>query len=133
HMGNDATFGADLCELLRLRSAQLGGCATCQKARYEDNSEELICMIETPQDLGPRERLALRMLTLMHTDHHAIDRAFFAELAEEFTPGEIVELGGMIAGMVGGHRWLSTLDLLGDEPPVCGDKKLAPRELASAK
>ena len=120
HLGNEDIFGADLCEMLRLRSAQLGGCASCQQARYNENSEELVCAIETPQKLGRREQLALRLLTLMHTDHHAISRDFFAELAEVFSPSEIVELGGMIAGMVGTHRWLHALDLLGDEPPVCG-------------
>lgn len=122
HMGNDRTFGADFCEILRLRSAQLGGCDSCQQARYTENSEDLVCAIENPGNLGRREQLALRLLTMMHTDHHAIDRDFFVELAEVFTPGEIMELGAMIAGMVGTHRWLHALDLYSDEPPVCGQE-----------
>jgi alkylhydroperoxidase family enzyme len=120
YMGYDRIFGADLCELMRLRSAQLGGCEGCQKARYTENSEALVCAIDMPQGLGRREQLALRLMTLMHTDHHAIGRDFFAELAEVFTTAEIVELGSMIAGMVGTHRWLHALDLMSDEPPVCG-------------
>ena len=123
HMGNDASFGADLCEMLRLKSAQLGGCDSCQSARYNDNSEELACAILNPESLGKREQLALRLLTMMHTDHHAIDRAFFTELAEVFTPGEIMELGNMVAGMVGQHRWIHALDLYSEEPPVCGDTR----------
>lgn len=120
YMGYDKIFGEDLCELLRLRSAQLGGCEGRQMARYSDNSEALVCAIEMPQGLGRRERLALKLRTLMHTDHQAIDRDFFAELAEVFTTAEIVELGSMIAAMVGTHRWLHVLDLMSDEPPVCG-------------
>lgn len=122
-LGYDEVFGADFCELLRLRSAQLGGCDSCQQARYTDSSEDLVCAITAPAGLGRREQLALRLMTLMHTDHHAIDRAFFVQLAEVFSAGEIVELGNMIAGMVGQHRWMHALALYSPEPPVCGEEE----------
>jgi len=120
HMGNDATFGADFCEMLRLRSAQLGGCDSCQQARYEESSEELVCQIVNPSSLPRREQLALQFLTMMHLDHHAIDDTFFAALGEVFSASEIVELGLMISQMVGGHRLLSALDMYGTNPPVVG-------------
>lgn len=37
-------------------------------------------------------------------------------LHEHFTTAEIVELGMMIAGLLGTHRFMRTLDLLGTAP-----------------
>ena len=118
HMGFDATFGADFCELLRLRSAQLAGCDSCQQARYEESSEELLCKIAEPSLLPERESVALRFLTMMHLDYRAIDEAFFCELAKVFSASEIIELGVMVSQMVGGHRLLSVLDMYGTNAPV---------------
>ncbi len=120
HMGFETTFGADCCELHRIRSAQLGGCDSCQQARYEDNSETLVCRIADPSAQTEKEKLALQFLTLMHLDHHAIDDAFFAKLGDVFTAAEIIELGVMISQMVGGHRLLSALDMYGVNKPVIG-------------
>jgi hypothetical protein len=54
----------------------------------------------------------------MHTDHHGVDRAFFARLKIFFTTAEIVELGMTTAQLVGQHRLLHTLDILGCDPPA---------------
>jgi alkylhydroperoxidase family enzyme len=110
-------LGSRLCELIRLRSAQLGGCDECAKARYDPDgvSEHDITCVVADLDVGEfdeRERLALRFMTLMHVDHHAIDDAMFEELRAVFTTAEIVELGQFCANWVGLHRWLHTLDLL---------------------
>ncbi len=122
HMGFDLKFGADFCEMLRLRSAQIGGCETCQQARYGENSEALACQVLDPDSFPRREQLALRFLAKMHLDHFSIDDAFFVELDEVFTPAEVVELGAMISQMVGGHRLLSAFDMYGKQEPVVGGK-----------
>ncbi len=51
-------------------------------------------------------------------DHHAIDADFYRQLAEVFTTAQIVELGFSCAEMMGLHRFIHTLDIFGDDPPV---------------
>ncbi|MGH3494718.1 MAG: hypothetical protein ACRDQ1_15995, partial [Sciscionella sp.] len=62
--------------------------------------------------------VALEYVRLMHVDHFAIDEAVYRGLHEHFTTAEIVELGMMVAGLLGIHRFLYTLDLLGTGEPA---------------
>lgn len=111
-----------LLEMLRIRSAQLGGCEPCMNARKVDEVTEEVaaCLIDPNQrgDLSDRERLALEFLELLATDHHAIDDAFYTRLAKVFTTAEIIELGSTCGHMIGTHRFIHTLDPYGDSPPV---------------
>lgn len=111
-----------LLELLRIRSGQLGGCEPCMGSRKQGTitEEDVACLIEPSRraDLDERERRALEFLDLLATDHHAIDDDTYRGLAEVFTTAEIVELGQTCGGMIGLHRFLHTLDPLGDAPPV---------------
>lgn len=112
-----------LRELLRVSSALLNGCGPCSQSRKEDSvSEEDVQCLADPDaaSYSRRERLALKFLTLLSTDHHAITPTVYLELAEEFTPAEIVELGWTCAQTMGGHRFMYTLDLLGTSAPVIG-------------
>jgi hypothetical protein len=113
-------LGERMCELLRHRSAQLGGCEDCARARYvttDVSEDDIECVIaDRPEPFDERERRALRFMTLMHTDHHSIDDRAYAELAEVFTTAEVVELGQLCVRWVGLHRWLHTLDLLDTRP-----------------
>jgi len=111
-----------LVELMRLRSAQLAGCAPCTAARKEPDTvaeDDVACLLD-PDHLGlpGREALAIRTLDLMATDHHAIDEAFILELATEFTTEAIVELLYRAGQMVGAHRFVHVLDVLGEATPV---------------
>jgi hypothetical protein len=54
----------------------------------------------------------------MHRDHMSIDADYYRALGEHFTVAEILELGMLCAKLVGAHRFVHTLDLLGSEPPV---------------
>jgi alkylhydroperoxidase family enzyme len=114
-------LGPRLSELVRLRSAQLGGCQMCQSARYEDSvrDDDVACM---PTGAGgqftAREQAALEFVRLMHVDHFALDDDAYRSLHEHFSVAEIVELGMMIAGLVGLHRFLRTLDLLSATRPA---------------
>ena len=117
-------LGGKLLELIRIRSAQLGGCEPCQASRkVEGATEEVVSCLIDPSlrgDLSVRERLALEFLELMATDHHRIGDDLYRRLAAHFTTAEIVELGLACASSIGMHRFLHTLDVYGDSPPVIG-------------
>ncbi len=111
-----------LLEMLRIRSAQLGGCDPCMNARKVDAVTEdvVACMIDPllRGDLSERERLALEFLELLATDHHRIGDETYRKLVEHFTTAEIIELGSTCGHMIGTHRFIHTLDPYGDAPPV---------------
>lgn len=111
-----------LLELMRIRSAQLGGCEPCMASRkVEGADEETVACLTNPAlrgDLSARERLALEFIELLATDHHAIGDDIYRRLAEHFTTAEIVELGLTCAHSIGTHRFLHTLDPYGEAPPV---------------
>jgi alkylhydroperoxidase family enzyme len=110
-----------LLELVRLRSAQIGGCQECADAKYgvTVSEDEAACLLTgDDQELTAREKLAIRYITLMHTDHHSIGDAFYQELATEFSVAEIVELGFYVAQNVGTHRLMHTWDLRGTDAPA---------------
>ena len=113
---------ARLLELLRIRSAQLGGCDPCMSSRKEGTitEDDVACLVDDARrsDLDERERRALEFCDLLATDHHRIDDDVYRRLAEVFTTAEIIELGQTCGGMIGLHRFLHTLDAFGDRSPV---------------
>lgn len=115
-------LGAKLLEMLRIRSAQLGGCAPCGASRKVEGvtDEVLVCMANPALagGLTDRERLALEYVERFANDHHSIDDDMYRRLAEHFTTAEIVELGMTCATTVGMHRFMHTLDVLGDANPA---------------
>lgn len=117
-------LGGKLLELLRIRSAQLGGCEPCMASRkVAGATEEAVACLIDPNlrgDLTTRERLALEYLELMATDHHRIGDEVYWRLAEHFTTAEIIELGLTASHMIGTHRFMHTLDVYGDGDPVIG-------------
>ena len=117
-------LGGRLLELLRIRSAQLGGCEPCMDARKVDSVTEEVaaCLVDPMQQggLNERERRALKFLDLLATDHHSIDDAVYSGLAEVFTTAEIVELGQTCGSMIGVHRFIHSLDPEGNSRPAIG-------------
>jgi alkylhydroperoxidase family enzyme len=111
-----------LLEMLRIRSAQLGGCDPCMDARKVDEvTEEVVACVANPAlrgDLTRRERLALEFIDLLASDHRKIDDDIYRGLAEVFTTAEIIELGSTCGHMIGTHRFIHTLDPYGDTPPL---------------
>jgi alkylhydroperoxidase family enzyme len=111
-----------LLELLRIRSAQLGGCEPCMGSRkHASITDGEVACLRTPGDreeLTEREERALEFLDLLATDHFSIDDDTFLRLAEVFTTAEIVELGTTCGGMIGTHRFMHTLDPLGTQEPA---------------
>ena len=117
----EGLLGPRLVELLRLRSAQLGGCEKYAGVRYGDviDESDAACMVVgDDKSFTERERLALHYMTLMHTDHHSIDGDVYAKLHTVFTAAEIIELAIYCSTAVGAHRFLHTIDLLGTDPPA---------------
>jgi hypothetical protein len=117
-----------LLELLRIRSAQLGGCAPCSASRkVEGATEELVACIVDPlpgAGLSARERIALEYLSLLANDHHSIGDELYRRLAEHFSTAEIVELGLTCARMIGTHRFMHTMDIFGTcEPAIRYDER----------
>lgn len=115
-------LGGKLLEMLRIRSAQLGGCGPCSVSRKVPGATEqtVACLIDTAlrSQLSERERLALEFLELLANDHHAIGDAIYRALAEHFTTAEIVELGRTCGTMIGTHRFMHTLGVDDDAAPV---------------
>jgi alkylhydroperoxidase family enzyme len=115
-------LGGKLLELLRIRSAQLGGCAPCMASRKVDGAtEEIVACLTDSTLCGPltvRERLALEYLNLLATDHHRIGDDLYRRMAEHFTVAEIVELGMTCGHMIGTHRFMHTLNIFGNADPV---------------
>lgn len=113
---------ARLLELLRIRSAQLGGCEPCMGSRKHDSiTDGEVACLRTPgerEELSERETRALEFLDLLATDHFSIDDDTYRGLAEVFTTAEIIELGNTCGSMIGTHRFIHTLDPLGDQEPV---------------
>lgn len=120
-MGRGTLLGGRIHELIRIRSAQLGECQPCMQSRKHDSitDEDVACLLAPGHgELDPQERMAVEFLDLLSADHHAIDDAFYARLAEVFTAAQIVELGFTCAQTMGLHRFLHTLDIHGTDPPV---------------
>lgn len=114
-------LGGKLLELLRIRSAQLGGCEPCMASRkVEGATEEVVACLVDPSrgQLSPRERVALEYLELLATDHFRIGDQMYRRLAEHFTIAEIVELGMTCSHMIGTHRFMHTLNIYGDAEPA---------------
>jgi alkylhydroperoxidase family enzyme len=118
----DHLLGGTLLELLRIRSAQLGGCDPCMTSRKVDGATEdlVACMVDPDQagKLSTREQLALEYLETLANDHFSIGDAMYQRLAEHFTTAEIVELGLTCGNMIGTHRFFHTLNTEGDGDPA---------------
>lgn len=121
NMGGDSLLGGRILELIRIRSAQLGECQPCMQSRKHDSitDEDVSCLLAPGHEtLTAQERMAIEFLDLLSADHHAIDADFYARLGAVFTAAQIIELGFGCAQTMGVHRFIHTLDVFGDDPPV---------------
>lgn len=118
-----SALGQRLQELIRIRSAQLNGCDLCAGARKDESltDADIACLLDGDSgQYNERERLALRFLTLMATDHHKIDGDLFRELARSFDTREVIELAWFCGSCIGTHRLMHALDMMGTEAPILG-------------
>lgn len=132
HMGAGTLLGGRILELLRIRSAQLGECEPCSQSRKHDSitDDDVACLLAPGHGtLTEQERMAVEFIDLLSADHHAMDDEFYRRLGEHFTAAQIIELGFTCASSMGLHRFLHTLDVYGDRPPVIA---YAPDQVDSA-
>jgi alkylhydroperoxidase family enzyme len=139
YMGAGSLLGGRILELLRIRSAQLGECEPCSQSRKHDSitDDDVACLLAPGHDtLTPQEQMAVEFIDLLSADHHAMDDEFYRRLGEHFTAAQIIELGFTCASSMGLHRFIHTLDVYGDSPPVIGyspEQVDAPKELQTGK
>ena len=120
-LGTGTLLGGRIVELLRIRSAQLGECEPCSQSRKHDSitDGDVACLLAPGHDaLTLQEQMAVEFIDLLSADHHAMDDKFYKRLGEHFTAAQIIELGFTCAGVMGVHRFIHTLDVYGDSPPV---------------
>jgi len=85
-------------ELMRLKSAEINRCTGCGAVRFQDVRDEVEPLEDdvlgelTSEKLTEREALAVRFAEKMGGDPLQITDEFYAELKEEFSEEEIVEL-----------------------------------------
>ena len=91
-----------------------------QSRKHDSITDEDVACLIAPggSQLTEQERLAVQFLDLLSADHHAIDDGVYRELGEVFTAAQIIELGFTCANAMGLHRFIHTLDVFGDSPPV---------------
>lgn len=124
-----SAIGGRLQELVRLRSAQLGSCEPCSASRKDESlSESDVACLADPATgaYTDRERLAIQFVDLLADEPHALDAAFYTRLADHFSVEEIVELGWYAGQAIGTHRFMHSLDILGDSEPVIRKASVAP-------
>jgi alkylhydroperoxidase family enzyme len=91
-----------------------------QSRKHDSITDEDVACLIAPgsSQLTEPERLAVEFLDLLSADHHAIDDEVYRELSRVFTAAQIIELGFTCANAMGLHRFIHTLDVFGDSPPV---------------
>ena len=126
-----------LKELIRIRSAQVNGCANCAGAIKEDgvDGEAVACMIDMDfAAFTPREAAALRYVTRFGMDHHSVGDDDIRALQAEFSPSELVELIYYAGTMLGLHRMFHVLQVIEDgEPLIRFDPALVDAPMGAAQ
>ena len=120
-LNNEGQLPRDLKELCRVKIAfdhNCGYCSTVRSSAAKDAglTEERIQELwdfENSDAFSPREKLALRFAHyIKHDIDKADDDAFYAELSENFSEAEIVELGLWCAENEGAGKFVRTLNII---------------------
>ena len=115
--GNRGNIDSELLELMRLKVAETHQCAYCATVRTIDVREEVAPKEDAvfgeidEAALTTREYLAVSLAQQMSEDPHRLTDEFFAELQQEFTEAEIVELLLFASLEVGLDRFCIALEL----------------------
>lgn len=108
-------------EMMRLKTGEINRCAYCASVRSQGVRDEvgpkedaLFGDIDA-DEFGPREYLAVDLAEQMAGDPNYITDEFFADLREEFTDDEIVELVFAASIFNWGNKFNITMTLDADE------------------
>ena len=105
----------DLKELMRAYVATVAECTYCAdyglSKQWKESPDEMSNLLnyETSDTYSHRQKTALRYADAIMWDPALADDALWAQLLEEFTEPEVVELGYWIGFTYGGQRWIKTL------------------------
>lgn len=110
-------------ELVRLRLSTQHGCRFCNQGNRADAleaglSQEDVDNVLDDAHFEPRERAALRLADriAMTNRDGALDASLYAELADEFSDAEILELGFLAGILSGVAKFMFAFDLVEREP-----------------
>lgn len=115
--GRGANVDTELLELMRIKVAETHQCAYCATVRTLEvrdavaPKEDAVFGEVDPEGLSRREYLAVSLAEGLSNDPHRLSDDFFADLSEEFTEGEVVELLLFGSLEVGLDRFCIALEL----------------------
>ena len=115
----ESTLDWRLHEVIRMRIAQINGCTVClawrtPAALEAGVTDELLGAVASwrdSADFTDAERVALEFTELFCIDSVSISDGLMARLAEQFEPGEIVELALVIGKYLSQGRFMQVLGL----------------------
>lgn len=105
----------ELTELLRAYIATTAGCSYCAEyglsKTWKESDDAMNALVNYAKSdaYSRREKLALRYADAVMWDPSLAGDELWAELREEFSEPELVELGYWIGFTYGGQRWIKTL------------------------
>ncbi|MDA8290517.1 MAG: hypothetical protein M0Z33_02380 [Actinomycetota bacterium] len=111
----DGLLEKELTELLRAYIATTAGCTYCAEyglsKTWQESDAAMRALVDYAKSeaYSRREKLALRYADAVMWDPALADDALWAELHDEFSEPELVELGYWIGFTYGGQRWIKTL------------------------
>lgn len=112
---HDGHLDHELKELVRAYIALSGDCTYCSNqgvaTDYSADQRKLdeLFNYRSSDRYSRRQKLAFRYADAIMWDPTQADEAMWADLHDEFTEPELVELGYWIGFTFGGQRWLKTL------------------------
>ncbi len=105
----------ELKELMRAYIATSASCTYCVEyglsKSWKESPDEMSDLVNyaSSDAFSKREKVALRYADAIMWDPAIADDELWAQLLEEFTEAEVVELGYWIGFTYGGQRWIKTL------------------------
>jgi alkylhydroperoxidase family enzyme len=113
-------------EIARLRNARITNCVFCRNVRFaqarEDGlGEEQVAQITDEFEsstLDERAKRVIRYADVFLKDPHGLDDALIAEMREEFTPEQIVELTAGLALFMGFSKIAVSIGGMPDSLPT---------------
>lgn len=113
-----------IVELVRLRLANVHGCAFCNRADRiaalasgvsEEQVDSLADYENGPFSEREKAALALADVMVLTNEKGAVSRELYARLKRSFTDGELVELGMIMAVLAGMAKFIFAYDLVEKE------------------
>jgi alkylhydroperoxidase family enzyme len=112
---HDGLLEEELKELMRAYVATTAECTYCANyglsKEWKDSPDEMSNLLNyaTSEAYSHRQKIALRYADAIMWDPALADDDLWAQLLDEFTEPEVIELGYWVGFTYGGQRWIKTL------------------------